>query len=128
MASQPTLAGARFSATVPNHTVLPQTLWRCTALANGEWSPCPGATSVVSVMFTDPAPPATPAFYSVVTDDLYTHTRAQESGRGGKKRFRRIWPIAFQRRRKKPPRGSQALIAALSRTAAAQPGMARMAA
>ena len=63
-------AGA-FSVTVPQNTGATQTLWRCTDLAAGFWAPAPGATSVTggaSITFTDPAPPASAAYYSVLAE------------------------------------------------------------
>lgn len=44
-------------------------LWRCADVATGFWSPVTNAlatTNAASVMLVDPAPPAGPAFYSVV--------------------------------------------------------------
>ena len=71
--SQMTLTGNQFSLTLPKHAALPQTLWRCTDLTNGFWSPVPTATDSLNgsnLTLIDPAPPGTRAFYSVVADNL----------------------------------------------------------
>ncbi len=59
------------SLTIPKSTTTAQTLYRCTDLETGYWSPVPGASSLVTgsnLTLTDPAPPGSRGFYSVLTD------------------------------------------------------------
>ena len=70
-ATSPVVNAGAFSVTAPQNASATQTLWRCTDLTAGFWAPVPGATSVVSganIVFTDPAPPANAAYYSVVAE------------------------------------------------------------
>ena len=75
-ATTPTVTGSgrnagAFTVTVPLNAAATQTIWRCTDLTGSFWVPAPGATSAVngaSITFTDPAPPAGPAFYSVMAE------------------------------------------------------------
>ena len=70
-ASNVLIQNGSFRITVPKNATTPQTLYRCTDLQNDFWVPVAGATSSVSgsdITFTDPSPPATRAFYSVLTD------------------------------------------------------------
>ena len=65
------LAAGSFSITAAQNAGATQTLWRCTDLPGGFWVPAPGATSSVSgtnITFTDPAPPAVAAFYSILAE------------------------------------------------------------
>ena len=65
------LAAGSFSITAAQNAGATQTLWRCTDLPGGFWVPTPGATSSVSgtnITFTDPAPPASAAFYSILAE------------------------------------------------------------
>ncbi len=65
------LAAGRFSVTSAQNAGATQTLWRCTDLPGGFWAPAPGATSSVSganITFSDPAPPASAAFYSILAE------------------------------------------------------------
>lgn len=71
VASNVLMQNGSFRITVPKNATTTQTLYRCTDLQNDFWAPVAGATSSVSgsaITFTDPAPPATRAFYSVLTD------------------------------------------------------------
>ena len=65
------LAGGSFSDTAARNAGATQTLWRCADLPGGFWVPAPGATSSVSgtnITFTDPTPPASAAFYSILAE------------------------------------------------------------
>ena len=60
-----------FQLTVPKNATTAQTLYRCTDLKNGFWEPVAGSTNSVvgsDITLTDPSPPGTRAFYSVLTD------------------------------------------------------------
>lgn len=62
-------AGSGFAVTLPVLANSVSSLWRCTDLAGGFWSPVPGATTAAaggSITFTDPVPPTGMAFYSVL--------------------------------------------------------------
>ena len=65
------LAAGSFSVTSAQDAGAAQTLWRCTDLPGGFWVPAPGATNSVSgtnITFTDPAPPASAAYYSILAE------------------------------------------------------------
>ena len=65
------LAAGSFSVTAAQNAGTTQTLWRCTDLPGGFWVPAPGAASSVSgtnITFTDPSPPASAAFYSILAE------------------------------------------------------------
>ena len=69
--SNPTLQSGKFSVTVAQNTGATQTMYRCTDLTNGFWAPTTGATSSLSgsnLTFSDPAPPAGSAFYSILSE------------------------------------------------------------
>lgn len=65
------LAAGAFSVAAAQNASAVQTLWRCTDLVGGFWAPVPGAGSVVSgssITFTDPAPPASAGFFSILAE------------------------------------------------------------
>ena len=69
--SNPTLQSGKFSVTVAQNTGATQAMSRCTDLTNGFWAPTTGATTSLSasnLTFSDPAPPAGSAFYSVLSE------------------------------------------------------------
>jgi len=69
--SNPTLQSGKFSVTVAQNTAATQTMYRCTDLTNGFWAPTTGATTSLSasnLTFSDPAPPAGSAFYSILSE------------------------------------------------------------
>jgi arylsulfatase A-like enzyme len=71
IATDPGLSAGGFMLTVPQAAGATQTLWRCDDLADGFWAPVNGATTSVNgsnITFTDPAPPVSPVFYSVLTE------------------------------------------------------------
>ncbi|MEI8342918.1 MAG: sulfatase-like hydrolase/transferase, partial [Verrucomicrobiota bacterium] len=69
--SNPSLQSGKFSVTVAQNTGATQTMYRCTDLTNGFWAPATGATTSltgINLTFTDPAPPAGSAFYSILAE------------------------------------------------------------
>ena len=71
IATNPNIQAGTFSVTVFQDASATQTLWRCTDLAGGFWAPVTGVTNSLSgtnLTFTDPTPPASPAFYSIVAE------------------------------------------------------------
>ncbi len=69
--ASPQWISGHFSASVPQAAGASYTLWRCEDLAAGFWSPVSGAliaTTNSVVTLTDPVPPASRAFYSVIEE------------------------------------------------------------